>query len=302
MGVNYSRAAEIAGQQNGRITTAQLRSACGFQNSGIERAVTAGRLHRVHHGVFAVGHLAPSRLGDWHAAVLACGVDAVLSVRCAATAWEIRDGVGPRIDVTIPSWQRHRRPGIAVHRADLLPFEVTSWRNIPITSPARTMVDLAHELRDEEAIEWALRQMQFRRLFDRKLLEISVNRRPNAALRRLLTGISPTRSALEVAFLHRVVRRHNLPAPEVNERVVGFLADFHWPAARLIVETDGRQHDEPLQRAADAHRDAIHASAGMTVLRFRWADVYRRDERTARQIRAALEQNTRIGGEMLRRY
>src|SRR4051812_11151854 len=108
MRANFSRAAEIAARQNGRVTASQLRSECDFRNSGIERGVEAGRLHRVHQGVYALGHLAPSRLGDWHAAVLACGPDAVLSNRCAATAWQIRDGVAPKIDVTIPSDQRRR--------------------------------------------------------------------------------------------------------------------------------------------------------------------------------------------------
>lgn len=214
MRANFSRAAAIAARQHGRITTRQLRDECDFQNSGIERGVEAGRLHRVHHGVYALGHLAPSRAADWHAAVLACGDAACLSVRCASTAWRIRDGVGPRIDVTIPSDQRRTRPGIDIHRADLLPFEVTAWDGIPITSPARTLVDLANELRDRpEEIEWAMRRMEFERLLDLKLLELSHRRRPNRTIRRLLDGIEPTRSPLEIAFLTRVVRRHHLPEP-----------------------------------------------------------------------------------------
>jgi very-short-patch-repair endonuclease/predicted transcriptional regulator of viral defense system len=302
MGANFSRAARIASRQNGRITTEQLRG-CAFGAKSIERAVQAGRLHRVHQGVYAVGHQAPSRRADWHAAVLACGPDAVLSHRSAATAWGIRDGVGPRIDVTIPSSRRRRRPGIDVHRSDLLPFEIGVWRDIPIATPARTMVDLAHVLKDQpEGIEWAMRQMQFQRLFDTKLLEISHRRRPNATVSRLLTAIEPTRSPLEVAFLHRVVHRHHLPAPEVNTRVLGYLVDFHWPVAGLIVETDGKQHDQPLQRAADAHRDAVHAAAGLTVLRFRWPDVHRHDARTARQIWRALEINAPMRREMLLSY
>ncbi len=283
MEAKFVRAASIAQRQNGRVTTEQLRR-CGISKSSIEKGVAAGRLHRLHENVLALGHLAPSREGDWHAAVLACGEDAVLSVRCAATAWRIRDGVGPRIDVTIPPGSGRRRPRIAIHRCNLLPFEKTVWRNIPITSPARTLVDLAHELKDAEATEWAMREMQFRRLFDLKLLELSHHRRPIGHVGRLLAGVEPTRSRLEVAFLHRVVRPYHLPAPEVNERVEGFLADFYWPEARLIVETDGRQHDQPLQRAADAHRDGIHVAAGYLVRRYRWADVFVRPEQTAAEI------------------
>jgi hypothetical protein len=191
MGASFARAAEIAAVQHGRITTQQLRD-CEISARSIERAVETGRLHRVHKGVYALGHLAPSREADWHAAVLAGGDGAVLSYRCAATALGIRDGVGPRIDVTIPSGSHRHRPGIFFHRADLAPFEIMTWQGVPITSPARTMVDLACHLRpDEEQIEWALRQLQYRRLFDPKLLELSLHRRPNRVPRGSYRASSP---------------------------------------------------------------------------------------------------------------
>jgi hypothetical protein len=285
MGASFARAAEIAAVQHGRITTQQLRD-CEISARSIERAVETGRLHRVHKGVYALGHLAPSREADWHAAVLAGGDGAVLSYRCAATALGIRDGVGPRIDVTIPSGSHRHRPGIFFHRADLAPFEIMTWKGVPITSPARTMVDLACHLRpDEEQVEWALRQLQYRRLFDPKLLELSLHRRPNRVLTQLLQGIEPTRSPLEIAFLHRVVHRHGLPVPQTNVRPVSFTVDFYWPEARLIVETDGRQHDDPGQRAADAVRDELHAAAGLLTLRYRWADVHRHGQTAAEILR-----------------
>jgi very-short-patch-repair endonuclease len=287
MDAKFVSAAQIAARQHGRITTSQLRD-CGIGKSGIEKGIRAGRLHRVHVGVFALGHVAPSRESNWHAAVLACGPQAALSVRCAANAFAFHDRVAGLIDVTIPSGGR-RRPGILIHRAVLASFEMTTWQEIPITSPSRTMVDLAHELRDEERIEWAMRQLQFRRLYHRQLLELSNHRRPNRTISRLLAGFAPTQSPLEVAFLHRVVRRHHLPAPEVNEKVCGFLVDFLWPEAKLIVETDGGQHDEPMMKAADQARDRIHAAAGYRTLRYRWADVHAHDLRTATEIRALLD-------------
>lgn len=274
MGASFINAAKLAARQHGRITTQQLRN-CGVSAKSIERAVEAGRLFRVHEGVYALGHLAPSREAEWHGAVLAGGPGAVLSYRCAAAAFRIRDSVGSRIDVTIPPGSHRERPGIFLHRAVLEPFEIAEWQGIPITTPSRTMVDLACHLRpDEEAIEWALRQLQYRRHFDPKLLELSLHRRPNRILRQLLRGIEPTRSPLEIAFLRRVVDRHDLPRPDVNARVLGFTCDFVWPEALLIVETDGRQHDDPLQRAADAVRDGIHSAAGWLTLRYRWPDVH----------------------------
>lgn len=287
MKVSFISAAEIARSQNGRITTAQLRE-CGFSRGSVEAAVRAGRLHRVHTGVFALGHRAPSRVADWHAAVLACGPGAVLSHRCAATAFGIRDGVGPRIDVTVDPASHRRRPGIAVHRAALLEVERGVWSDVPISSPARTMVDLAHELRDAEEIEWALRQLQYRRLFDRTALELSNRRRPNRVLGRFLDDLAATDSRLEVAFMQRVVRGHDLPRPLCQQKIEGFRVDFLWAAERVIVETDGRAHDAPSMRAADAVRDNLLGVAGYLVLRYRWADVHRFHARTAAQIVAAL--------------
>jgi len=273
------------------ITVAQLR-ACGFENGSIENAVRHKRLHRMHRGVYAVGHRAPSQLADWHGDVLACGASAWLSFGHAANALGFHDRPGRLIDVTIAGRSGRRRPGIAIHHADLLPVEVGTWRGIPITSPSRTMVDLAHELRTEERVTWALRQLEFEGLYDHRLLELSNHRRPNRILGRLLGGVEPTLSPLEIAFLHRVVRLHNLPRPEVNVRPVGFLVDFLWPQAKLIAETDGRQHDEPFQRQADAIRDAWHDEVGYLTLRYRSSDVHLHHDRTARQIRHLLRVRT----------
>ena len=95
VGTRWKTVAEQARRQHGMITTQQLL-ACGIGKSGIERGVDSGRLHRVHVGVFAVGHIPPTREARWMAAVLACGPEAVLSHRCAATHFRLRDGVGPR--------------------------------------------------------------------------------------------------------------------------------------------------------------------------------------------------------------
>lgn len=286
MGASFSRAAEIAAAQNGRITTRQLH-ACGFSRRSIERGVEAGRLHRVHVGVYALGHLAPSRLADWHGDVLACGGDALLSIRCAATLLGIRDGVGPRTDVTIPPGSHRRRPGIEVHRSLVLPFERGTFANVPITSPARTLVDLAHHLDDRDQVEWALREMQFRRLYDFSLLELSNRRRPHRVVAALLQGVAPTGSRLEVAFLNRVVRRHGLAEPVCQAKPLGFRVDFFWEEAMLVVEVDGKNHDQPLMRLADEHRDAALRAAGIEVLRFRWADVHMHHARTAATVRSA---------------
>lgn len=284
MDAQHAEAARIAATQHGRITTEQLHS-CGIGRSSIEKGVRAGRLHRVHRGIYALGHLAPSRMADAHGGVLAAGDDALLSRRWAATLLRIRDGIGPRIEVTVPPANHRERPGLDIQRSLVLPFERGTFEGIPITSPARTMVDLAHHLDDRDAIEWAMRELQFRRLYDRGLLELSNRRRPNRFISELLAGaLAPTGSPLEVAFLNRVVRRHGLPEPLCQALLLGMHVDFFWERERLVVEVDGRNHDQPMMRLADAHRTAALKEAGLRVERVRWADIHVHDLQTARHL------------------
>jgi very-short-patch-repair endonuclease len=285
MGVEYGKAAEIARNQNGRIATWQLRD-CGFGNSSIENGIHARHLHRVRHGVYALGHRAPNRLSDWNAAVLACGPQAWLSHLSAARLMKIRDREGLRIDVTVASGRHGSPSGISLHRSRLEPWETTTWASIPVTSPSRTMVDTAHAIKDPEHIEWAMRELQLLGLYDRQLLELSNHRRPNRTLTRLLDGFAATQSPLEIAFLHRVVRRHHLPEPECQAKLERFRVDFFWPEARLVVEVDGKNHDLPMMQLADAARDEVLTAAGNVVLRFRWADIHRHDAVTAAHIAA----------------
>lgn len=289
----WKAVAAVAARQHGLVTIAQLFAA-GVGKGAIEKAVRSGRLHRVHRGVYAVGHAGLTREARWLAAVLACGPGAVLGHRSAATAWGIRDGVGPSVDVVTTGAGR-RRSGITVHRAELEPFERRVHRAIPITSPARTIVDLAHELRDPDQIAWAVREMQYRRLFDRTELELCGRRRPSAAIRAVLEDLAPSGSPLEVAFLRKVVHRHGLPEPDCQAKIEGFRVDFRWAWARLIVEVDGSGHDAPAMRTADAVRDNILGLAGELVLRYRGRDVHRHHARTAAQIAAALATRGTLG-------
>ncbi|MEA2126803.1 MAG: hypothetical protein QOI80_3585, partial [Solirubrobacteraceae bacterium] len=143
----WRKVAEVAGRQHGLITTAQLHSS-GVGKGGIEKAVKAGRLWRVHLGVYAVGHPALSREATWQAAVLACGADAALSHRSAATLWKIRKAELARVEVTVCTDGTHRRPGILIHSSPLSVSDVVENHGIRVTSPARTAVDMAHALHD----------------------------------------------------------------------------------------------------------------------------------------------------------
>ena len=112
--------AEIAARQWGLITRTQLLD-LGVGAQGIVERVRTGRLHRVHRGVYSVGHAVLRREAYWLAAVLACGPGAVLSHRSAAALWEIAADSATAVDVTVPSQNgRRRRRGIRIHRSGRL--------------------------------------------------------------------------------------------------------------------------------------------------------------------------------------
>jgi very-short-patch-repair endonuclease len=251
-------------------------------------------LHREHVGVYALGHTAPSDLARWSAAVLACGECAGLSLRSCSVFWRIRAGEFPRVDVTVPGRGTRRRKGIRVHVSSFLEGEVVVANGIRVTTPARTVVDMAHELRDEDAIHGMLRQMQYRGLFDLAAIEISNRRRPSRILNAALDDLRPTDSPIEDAFKSKVLRRYKLAEPKFQKKVEGFRVDVFWPEARLIVELDGRNHVLPAMRQADAIRDNILQLAGYIVLRFTKADITRRHEHIARQILAAYTQRVTL--------
>jgi very-short-patch-repair endonuclease len=215
------------------------------------------------------------------AAVLACGDGAVLSHRAAAALWDLRPLPAGAIDVTTRRQGTRRRRDIAVHTSrDLAPEDVTTCRQIPCTTVARTLLDLAGLL-GERTLARTVEQAMVLHLFDHRalaaVLSRSSGRRGAVTLRRLMQRISDepalTRSELERRFLE-VVRRASLPMPIVNGWVEGYEVDFHWPDRRLIVETDGRSvHGTPIAFERDRHRDLDLELAGWRVLRLTWRQV-----------------------------
>src|SRR4051812_48445877 len=95
------RIARTASRQHGVIALRQL-IALGLGARGVRERVESGRLHRVHQGVYAVGHHALSRDGKRMAAVLACGPRAVLSHRDAGAILGLRQNNTPKFDVMSP--------------------------------------------------------------------------------------------------------------------------------------------------------------------------------------------------------
>ena len=157
--------ASLAGAQHGVVSRTQL-CLLGLSGDAMDRRVPKGG-SILHRGVFAVGHRTLTTEGRWMAAVMAGGRDAVLSHTSAAAAWELRPAGGAAIHVTVPrDTGRKRRTGIRVHRSTTLePGETTTVRAIPITTPVRTIIDLAARLKGRP-LEQALDLAEQRRLVD----------------------------------------------------------------------------------------------------------------------------------------
>jgi hypothetical protein len=267
-----SRLANLAARQHGVVSRQQL-VALGFGERAIARRVAAGRLHRLHRGVYAVGHTIVNRNGRYLAAVLASGPGAVLSHRSAAALWGMRPSAAARIDVTVARTSGFRSTSaIAVHRPRL-PAAVVVRDAIPVTTPGRTLTDLATAL-PRRQLEKAAEMAEVLRLH----VEIDPNHPGAKRLAQVLDGHdleTMTRSGLEDAFL-ALCDRYEIPRPLVNHRVEGFEVDFCWPEQRLIVETDGRHHTTRAAFESDRAQDALLTSIGWRVMRF-----------TAKQVRRA---------------
>ena len=262
--------AALAGKQHGVVSLAQL-AAAGIDKSGIARRVRAGRLHRIHRGVYAVGHKGLGSEGRWMAAVLALGEGAVLSHRSAAELWNLLPATDGLVDVTVSkAGGRRKRSGLRIHRSSSLPRTATTIRNqIAVTTPARTIAELPRVVPPQQ-VRRAIRQAEVRGY---RLGGVEKDR---------------TRSELEYAFL-RLCRRHRLPAPEVNVRVGSFEVDFLWRRAHLVVETDGyRYHRGAAAFEADRARELELGRLGYTLRRFSYRQVVRQPRDVAIALRSLL--------------
>jgi very-short-patch-repair endonuclease len=284
------RIAALAERQHGVITRAQLIG-MGLTDQGIGRRVRDGRLHRVHQGVYAVGRPTLTTKGRFLAAVVSCGSEAALSHRSAAFLWGLLPERGPRVDVTVPrGGQRRRRGAVIIHRAALPAGDIALRDGIAVTTPARTLVDLA-DILPRRPLERAFDEAAYLRL-DLGGLAPRSGRRGSGVLASVLArhdaGATRTRSELEERML-RLCRRFRLPAPEVNATVEGYTADFVWREQRLIVETDGWEaHGTRAAFERDRRRDADLLAAGWRVLRISYARLEREPGWVAERIAAAL--------------
>jgi very-short-patch-repair endonuclease len=290
-----SRIAGIAGAQHGVVSIAQLRGA-GISDDAVRARVLAGYLHRVHRGVYAVGHSGLSDRGRWFAAVLAVGRgphlggDSVLehwkaavSHRSAAALWGLLPAGDGRADVIVMGdGGRAARICIRLHRSQTLTLsEVTLRHGIPVTTPARTIADLRGPgpgRRAGKVPGWELR----RAIRQANVIGLRVEPRDKA---------DRTRSDLEGDFL-AICRRHRLPRPEVNVHIGRSLIDFLWREERLVVETDSYlYHRGQSAFQDDRARDFELMRRGYRVLRLSERQIDGEPREVADGIAAALARN-----------
>jgi very-short-patch-repair endonuclease len=213
------------------------------------------------------------------AAVLGGSPGAVLSHRTASRLWSIGTEEGDEIEISVPIARRPRMAGVVVHRrARLGTRDTTTYQRLPVTSPTRTLIDLATFL-TRNALEEAVIEADKRDLIRADALRHALGSHAGepgtGVLRELLDRRSfvLTDSQLERRFL-RIVEQAGLPTPMTQHHLDGFRVDFFWPELKLVVETDGlRYHRTAAQQTADRRRDQAHVAAGRTALRFSHAQV-----------------------------
>jgi very-short-patch-repair endonuclease len=282
--------ARIAARQHGNVTREQLIR-LGMATSSIDRWVKLGRLHRIHRGVYAVGRPPVTPPERAAAAVLACGPRAALSHGSAMTLWGFWKRWETPFDVTVAV---DRRPkGIRTHlAAGLLRRDVTVQLGIPVTSPARTLLDVAPRM-PTKSLTRAVNDWRRSKLVSLEALADVAARfplhpgapllAPHARVRR-----GPTRSGFEDDFLE-FCRRFRLPTPQVNVTVAGYEVDAYFQAERLIVELDGWGfHSDHDSFKNDRERDATTLALGIATIRITSERLDDAPEREAARLDAIL--------------
>jgi very-short-patch-repair endonuclease len=270
-------------------------AAAGLSRGAVARRVADGRLRRLHCGVFLVGPLPVARTREM-AAVLACGESSVVSHRAAAAMWGIRQPRHGDVDVTVTARHPRDKRGVRVHRTRHLdPQDVTRREGVPITTAARTLLDLACTV-DGRELARALEEAEVQRLVTRRrLTEMLARHRGHRGAKTLRAALARydtpafTRSEAERRML-ALIRAARLPAPGANVHVNGHEVDLLWPEQRLIVEVDGFAfHSTRHAFERDRTRDAQLQAAGYRVLRVTWRQIQDEPEALIATLAASLQ-------------
>ena len=277
-GASKRRLMTIAEAQRGLVSRRQLQAA-GVPPSTVTAWRGSGMLRRVHTGVFAAAPAIEAPLQLETAALLAVRDSAALSHHTAAALWGMRMAPSDddRIHVLVAGASLRARGGISIHRTELLVArDIRVHKGLPVTSPARTLLDLAPLLSTRE-LERALDRALVERVISldavAELLPRCGRHRGRGRLQALLDAhrtTTFTRSEAEERFLG-LVRDAGLEQPLCNAHRHGFEIDFLWPRQSLAVEIDGFAfHGTRGAFERDRRRDARLRAAGIAVIRITW--------------------------------
>jgi predicted transcriptional regulator of viral defense system len=281
----FATVAREAAKQHGRISARQLREA-GVDKSCAHRWLADGRLHRMHVGVYAVGHRAPSLLATYTAAVLAGGDGAKLSHAPCGHLLKLQRGASPPPEVTVPTTAHRRRPGIVIHRVrELAPQDVSELHGIPITTVPRTLLDLAPRLTPAQLAR-ACHEAWVQHETTPAMVTACIARnppKPGAAKLRTALEADVTFSDLENGFVD-LLRAHDLSLPRTNIDHHGDKVDCQWPQHDLTVELlSHRFHASRAAFEQDVARRRRSNHVAST-----YGDVFERDAATIDDLRARL--------------
>jgi very-short-patch-repair endonuclease len=285
----------LIGRQHGLITHVQLLEA-GVGRGAIQRRRRSGRLTVIHRGVYRVGPVAAPREPEM-AAVLACQPDAYTSHESAVHIhglFPLRAQPAPA-HVTVVGRNVNARGKITIHRTEALAEdETTLVDNIPVTTVARTILDLAATLKMPD-LEQLVAEAYAGTLTSRSELRRLLARYPGRPGSRALTALTKTtpkrtRSRPERMLL-TLIRKAGLPEPRVNAPLHGYEVDLLWPDHRLVVEFDGHAFHAPKpKRERDIRRDQDLILRGYVVLRVTWHQLTSEPEALIARIATALAQ------------
>lgn len=269
--------ARLAERQHGVFTFDQALS-CGFSASAIQRRVASGRWVRVHKGVYRLAGSVRTFEQRTMAAVLACGGGAVAFRRTAGALFGV-EGVEPETVEVAVRWER--RPTLAHRSTTLIRSDLTVIGVIPVTTPQRTIMDLASVLQAEpleDALDDLIRR---RRVHPRRLEERLERMRRNGCMGLgLLLELVKVRTTKSVSgsrrenVVRRALARAGLPEPipqyEIYDKDGRFVArpDLCYPEQKLYIEYDGGHHESPRQRQRDIDRQNRLSALGWRPLRF----------------------------------
>lgn len=271
-GTGSRELARLAVAQHGCAHREQLLAA-GISSSAIGRRLSTRRYLLLHRAVYLID---PAKADEWTpvmSSVLRYAGDALVSHRVAGAVWGMLDEVPDRAEVTVVGRSGHRLAGVTVHRVSAMDRREVRWRrDLPVTSPARTVVDLAGEL-DVLELENVLAICREEKLASLNEIRAAMQRAPQSrgigTLRRLLDqgGFARTKSYYERKML-RLIDQAGLPRPLTNHKLLRHEVDMVWLDRKLVLEFDSRKfHADRRAFERDRRRDQDLVAAGYRVIR-----------------------------------